>query len=419
MSDSEDNITPFRLPDSPQETGGETFGERLRRRRLELGEEPKTEEKPRWKPLSRQLTAFIVESPHAAAVIARKQADEARKVPGVDRVLFASDLPAFHNSLGEEFSGEPLLAEEEVFYVGQPVALIVAEDLETCQIAASKIEIEYHPDNAILNLEQSIALESFHAEPRTCSRGNADRELKTSLRTLEGSFSMAPQQVIPNPDIRILIRPENRGTSLFVDAASILPTAVRSVVAKAADLPESSIHLSPVDLAGLTGALETEPVRLAALLTHAVMKSRCAVELHLRGSPLLSGKRHEARAQFEVGFDNNGKIQALDLRLALDGGWFVNDSTNALDRALLHGDAVYAIPHLNIKARLCRTNQVITASLAAEGAAQATWAMEEILRRVAHSTGRTALEVREKNFYAEESDLKTTPYGQPVSAASI
>ncbi|MEM1441886.1 MAG: molybdopterin cofactor-binding domain-containing protein, partial [Verrucomicrobiota bacterium] len=156
-----------------------------------------------------------------------------------------------------------------------------------------------------------------------------------------------------------------------------------------------------------------------ALLTHAVMKSRCAVELQLTGSPLLAGKRHEAQAQFEVGFNNSGKIHAIDLQLALDGGWFVNDSTNALDRALLHGDAVYAIPHLNVKARLCRTNQAITSSLAAEGAAQATWAMEEIMRRVAHATDRSVIEVRERNFYSEDSDLKTTPYGQPVNATAI
>lgn len=419
MSDSEDNITPFRLPEAPAEPAGETFGERLRRRRIELEESEKPEEKPGWQSRTRHLVAYILESPHATAVIARKNADEARSVDGVERILFAEDLPPFRNSLGNDFSGEPLLAEDEVYYVGQPVALIVAKDLATCRFAAAKIEVEYHSDTAILTLEQALALESFHGEPRKCSRGDAKKELGKCPQTLSGHFSIAPQEVIPNPGIRIEIRPESGGSALSVAAASILPTAVRSAVAKAADLPESGIHLSPIGLPGLSGALETKPVRLAALLTHAVMKCRCAVTLHVSNSPLLAGKRHETRAAFDVGFRKDGKILVTDLRLALDGGWFVNDSTNALDRAILHGDAVYGIPHLQLTARLCRTNQSITSNLPAEGAAQATWAMEEIIRRVANATGLSPAKVREKNFYGEEEDLKTTPYGQPVNASSI
>lgn len=122
---------------------------------------------------------------------------------------------------------------------------------------------------------------------------------------------------------------------------------------------------------------------------------------------------------FDVGFDKDGIIQAADLRIALDGGWFVNDSTNALDRALLHGDSVYGIPNLKLSTRLCRTNQIVTSSLPAEGSAQAAWAMEEIVRRVASALDLDPHLVREKNFYAEDSELKTTPYGQPVNAASI
>lgn len=419
MSDSEDNITPFRLPETPAETGSETFGERLRRRRLELGDAGEPEEIPNWQSRSQSLVAFILESPHGSAVIARKSHHAAASIEGVERIIFAEDLPPFENSLGDEFSGEPLLAEDEVYYHGQPVALVIAKDLATCQLAAAKIEIEYHTDTAIQTLEQAIALESFHGDPRQCSRGDAAKELKSSPRKLSGSFAMAPQKVIPNPGARIMIRPGAKGVGLIVEAASILPTAIRSAVAKAAKLPESQIHLSPVDLPGLTGALETEPVRLSALLTHAVMKCRCEVTLQVADSTLLAGRRHEARAMFDVGFEKDGTILAVDLRLALDGGWYVNDSTNALDRALLHGDSVYGIPHLKLSTRLCRTNQNVTSSLPAEGAAQASWAMEEVVRRVANDLSLPPHEVREKNFYEEESELKTTPYGQPVNAASI
>ena len=427
MSDSQDNITPFRIPEKPSEENRETFGERLRRRRREMshGEEVAPPEKT-WQSRARTLFALVVESPHASASIARKNASDALSVPGVSHVLFSEQIPPFQNTLGAEFSGEPLLAEDRVYFRGQPVAVVIADSEESCRRAASQLEIDYHTDSGILSLDHALARESFHGAPRVCSRGEAETEISSCERLLEGSFSMPPQRVVAPVGHRITIRPDGDNSvsssrGVLVEAGSLLPTSVRTIVAKAAEIPDSEVHLEPIDVPGITGALEMAPARLAALATHAMRKCGCSVTLFLGSahSVLISGERHEAHADFRIGFDDEGTIRALQLDLSLDGGWYMADSTVIMDRALLHVDGVYRIPHLRIRSRLAQTHRLVSSCLPAEGSAQGTWAMEEVIQRVAIATGLSPQEVREKNFYEEDSELKTTPYGQNLQASSI
>ena len=94
------------------------------------------------------------------------------------------------------------------------------------------------------------------------------------------------------------------------------------------------------------------------------------------------------------------------MRMALDGGHYLADSLNALDRALLHTDAVYRIPNLEMSARLAQTNRLVTSALPAEGSAQGTWAMEEIIERVAEATDLSPREIREKKLLLRRAGAK-------------
>jgi len=421
MSDSDENDTPFQLPSSHPGETRETFGERLRRRREELSEEDEGPAPGSWQSRTRHLVAMVVGSPHDSASIARKNADAARAVDGVVHVLFGEDLPPFQNSAGRDFSGEPLLAEDQVVYRDQPVALVIGVDEAACRHAAEKLEIEYHASPGILTVEHAVAMESFHGDPRICGRGDVAATLESAPKRRKGSLAIAPQHAgIPGGE-EITVRPLLEREGLSVHARGLLPTAVRTAVARAADVPESEVRLHPDAPAGTTGAMEMEPVRLAALATHAAIKCGSAVTLRIHSphSPLVNGSRHHAEVRFDVGFEEDGVISAVDVQLTLDGGWFEADSSTTMDRALLHADSVYGIPHLRIAARLCRTNRLTAAVLPAEGAAQGAWAMEEIIQRVAEETGLPPHQVREKNFYLESGQLKTAPYGQPVDGASI
>ena len=421
MSDDQDNITPFRLPEDSGTPSGESFGERLRRRREELNSDDSSSRNAPWQARADSLFALVAESPHPAASIARKNSDAAKAIPGVEAVLFSENLPPFQNVLGEAYSGEPLLAEDNVHYLGQPVAIVVAVDEKTCRLALDALDIEYHTSPGILSLDQAIAMESHHGEDRACQRGDTESALVAAEKTLTGSLAIPTQYASIGGVLEVKISTSGKGRGLKVEAESLLPSAVRAAVAKAADIPQTEVQLIAPELPGTTAAMEMEPVRLAMLATHAALRCGRGITLQpaSRESPIISGRRHEARADFKVGFDKEGEISAVDMRLSIDGGWFPADSAAVMDRAMLHVDSVYGIPNLRIRTRLCRTNQLNASCLPAEGSAQGAWAMEEILQHVAGETGLPPHKVREKNFYREDTELSTTPYGQTVSAIAI
>jgi len=133
MDDSEDNITPFRLPGSPDSDSGETFRERLRRRRREMVGKTTPRHTRTWQSRQKSLVALVVESPYASATIARKNGASAASEEGIATVLFSENLPPFQNTLGKAWSNKPLLAEDKVDYLGQPVALVIGSDEATCR----------------------------------------------------------------------------------------------------------------------------------------------------------------------------------------------------------------------------------------------------------------------------------------------
>ncbi len=420
MSESDDPLT-FRLPADKAKSARETFSERLRRRRDQLAEGGEVKPLSSWQSRARVLTALVVESPHPHASIVRRSGAEALRTAGVEAVLFAGDLPPFRNSLGHEFSGEPLLAEEEVHYRGQPVALVVGRDEACCREAAARLEIDYHPAPGILTLDHAVAMTSFHEAARICERGKVAAAIGEDADRFSGSFLIPPQQspLAGPPEIRIAPILGGRGYS--VRARALSPSLLRTAVARTADIPESEVQIEPIPLAGATDAMEQEPVRLAMLATRAAMSCGTAVVLKVSSpdSPLVRGQRHPVKAEFDVACDAEGRISALDLKLLVDGGFYATDSATAMDRAALHADSVYGIPNLRIASQLCRTHRIVSSSLPAEGSAQGAWAMEEILRRVAARTGQPVHLVRERNFYREGTEPKTAPYGQPIQAAAI
>ncbi len=422
MSEPEDLSSPFRLPTAgPSKQTRETFGERLRRRREQLAQVDEVKTLSSWQSRARVFTALVVESPHPRASIVRCQASEARHLAGVEAVLFADDIPTFRNSLGHEFSGEPLLAEGEVNYRGQPVALVIGRDEATCREAAAKLEIEYHVSPGILTIDHALAMMSFHEAARICERGKVTPALAADALRSSGAFLIPPQQAPLAGAPEVIVTPVRGRRGYSVRARALSPALIRTAVARTADIPESDVQLEPVGLAGATDALEMEPVRLAMLATRAAMACGTAVVLKVSGpdSPLVRGQRHPVKVEFDASHDAAGKISALDLKLHVDGGFYATDSTTVMERAALHADSVYGIGHFRITSQLCRTHRITSSSLPAEGSAQGAWAMEEIVRRIAAAIGKTPKEVRERNFYVEGAEPKSAPYGQPVQAASI
>ncbi|MBI0385475.1 molybdopterin-dependent oxidoreductase, partial [Streptomyces albiflaviniger] len=128
----------------------------------------------------------------------------------------------------------------------------------------------------------------------------------------------------------------------------------------------------------------------------------------------MTGKRHGFHAQWRVGFDDDGRLQALDATLTSDGGWSLDLSEPVLARALCHVDNAYWIPDVRVNGRIARTNKTSQTAFRGFGGPQGMLVIEDILGRCAPLLGIDPAELRRRNFYV---DGQATPYGQPVRHA--
>src|SRR5262249_40860961 len=131
------------------------------------------------------LEVWPVCSPHAHARILRRDAEEARRMPGVVAVLMAEDIPG-ENDVGALRKDEILLADREAMSHGHMVAIVVGESYRACRDAAAKVVVEYEPLPAILGIDQAIASGSFHNEPHVIRRGDLGAALAASPNRVEG-----------------------------------------------------------------------------------------------------------------------------------------------------------------------------------------------------------------------------------------
>jgi xanthine dehydrogenase molybdopterin-binding subunit B len=128
----------------------------------------------------------------------------------------------------------------------------------------------------------------------------------------------------------------------------------------------------------------------------------------------VTGKRHPFFARGDVGFDDDGRITALRAELFADGGFALDLSESIHDRALFHIDNCYDVANIEVSGRVCKTNVVSHTAFRGFGGPQGMLVMEDVLTRIAQHTGRSADDVRARNFYREKAPFGLTPYHQEV-----
>ncbi|MCP5540738.1 MAG: molybdopterin-dependent oxidoreductase [Akkermansiaceae bacterium] len=365
------------------------------------------------------LYACLLTSPHAAATIASRDAAAAKALPGVVDIFFASDLDD-RNRLRPLRPDEPLLAEGAAYFWGQPVAVIVALDEASALAARDAVRVDYHPAQSILDVEHAIAMQSYHGDAVSISRGDPEKAITEAPHRFAGKLDIGSQLPLPRDTLSARAVPDDDG-GLAVWTAAEVPSRVRTAVAAGLKIPESQVALHGMPIAGATGGRQTEAALVATLAALAAQRARQPVALRIdpAAATALTAKRHAVRASFRAGYDNDGRLLSADVELSIDGGWIVGDSNAALDQMILHADGAYFVPHFRVTGRLCRTHHVTGAALPAEGAAQGSLVMEEILTRIANRLGLSPAKVRDLNLYRETGNRHSTHYGQPVDCEAL
>ena len=219
---------------------------------------------------AKMLEVWPVCSPHAHAKILRRDASAARAMPGVVSVLLAEDVPGL-NDTGAVRHDEILLADKEVFYHGQIVALVVGETQEVCRAAGERVVVDYETLPSIFTIEEAIAANSFHSEANFIRRGDVVAALRSASMTLEGEFSIGGQDHFYLETNAAWAERGEDGT-MFISSSTQHPSEVQHIVAHVLGLPMHSVVVECPRMGGGFGGKETQAAMLAALAALAATK---------------------------------------------------------------------------------------------------------------------------------------------------
>ena len=360
------------------------------------------------------LEVWPVCAPHARAKILKRDASAARSMPGIAAVLLAEDVPGL-NDVGAVRHDEILLADKEVFFHGQIIALVVAETQELCRAAAAKVLVEYEPLTPILKIEEAIAQGSFHTDPNFIRRGDIAPALEKSPHTIDGEFSFGGQEHFYLEMQAACAEPGEDG-SMFVMSSTQHPSEVQHIVAHLLHVPVNHVVVQSPRMGGGFGGKETQAATFAALAALAAAKTRKPVRVRVNRDldMMLTGKRHPFLARYKVGFDDDGHLLAAKVELFSNGGWSLDLSLPVTDRAMFHLDNAYYIPNVEFSGRVAKTNLASNTAFRGFGGPQGMLVIEEIIDRVARRLDLPPEIVRERNLYRGTGETNTTHYGQEI-----
>ncbi len=359
------------------------------------------------------LVGQVFASPHPRATIQKLSLDIAKQVPGVIAVLGADDIPGI-NDISPFSHDEPLLATDELYCVGQSVALVVAESPEACRAGIAAISLEVEAKPAIYGCRQAIDQESYIATPHVIARGDLDDGFASAETILEGEVESGGQDHFYLESQAALALPEEDG-ALTIWSSTQHPSEVQAKVGEVLGIPRQMVVVKTPRMGGGFGGKETQAAIFAALAALAVRHTGRPVKIWLNRDQDMTqtGKRHPFYSRYKAGFDKEGRITALKIDSYADAGWSADLSTAILDRCLFHLDNSYYIPILRFEGRVCKTNVVSNTAFRGFGGPQGVVVIESIINRAAEELEIDAAEVRRRNYYGE-APRNITPYGQVV-----
>lgn len=342
--------------------------------------------------------------------IRRVSTDEALKIPGVIAIYSAKDLAA--NLWGTIFHDQPYLASETVQYVGEAILVIAAETREALLRAKKAIRIDIEELPATLSIGEAKAQKLFLGPLRTIERGDFKKAFATAEHRLKGDIKMAGQDHFYLESQACIAYPREDGL-IEIHASSQHPTEVQHMVAEALGLRFHQVVCVVKRMGGAFGGKESQagPFAVYAALVAKRLGRAARLVLTKDDDMHITGKRNPFENQYEVAFDDQGKILGLDLKLYSDGGAYADLSTAIMERAMLHSDNAYFIPNMKVTGQVCKTNTAPNTAFRGFGGPKGILTIENIMEDIAAFLNLDALDVRERNTYQSG---QMTHYGQVI-----
>ena len=349
-----------------------------------------------------------------------------RAAPGVVTVLTAADIPGNNDvSPGRGANDDPVFATSLVEHYGQSLFAVAAETMLDARRAARLADVTYADRPAILTVDEAMAARSFLAEPYTFGRGDPDAAMAAAPHRLKGRVRMGGQEHFYLEGQVALAIPGEDG-DMTVHSSTQHPTEIQHIVAHVLDLPFNAVTAEVRRMGGGFGGKESQGNLPAAVAALAARKTGRPAKLRYdRDDDMeITGKRHDFRIDYDVGFDAGGRILGIVFEQAARCGMSFDLSMAVCDRAMFSADNCYYLPNARITSYRCKTNTVSNTAFRGFGGPQGILGMERVIEAIASHLGKDPLEVRCANYYAPKgksagSGRSTTPYFMEVEDSII
>jgi len=363
---------------------------------------------------SRQLVGRVVYSPEAHARISLLDIKAALKASGVAAILTSKNIPG-KNQMGPVVDDEPCLAEDEVNFIGQAVVLIAAETEEAALAAEKLIRIEYEALEAVLSLPEAIEKNTLISPARLIESGHPDEIFKSAPHVLSGELETGAQEHWYLETQSALAIP-GEGHEMLVHASSQNPAETQAIVAEVLGVSKNEIDVEVRRMGGGFGGKETQANHVAAWAALLARATKRPVGIHLfrDDDQKMTGKRHRFLSKYQLAFNDEGRILAYSVELNSDAGATTDLSRAILERAMLHAENAYYIPHMRIVGKAYRTNLPSNTAFRGFGGPQGMAVIENAIDRMARFLKKDPETLRKLNFYGI-NERNTTPYGEIIS----
>jgi xanthine dehydrogenase large subunit len=354
------------------------------------------------------LHAAVLCSSVAHGRIVRLDTTPAAALDGVAAIFTAADIPG-ENQIGGIVQDEPLLAEGEVHFSGQPIIAVVARSPRQAREAAASIAIEIEQLPAVFDARRAAAAGSLIVPSRTLALGDIDAAWAACDVIVEGRTESGGQEHLYLETQAALVTP-GEGNRLRIISSTQAPTAVQRIVARVLDLPMNAIEVDVARLGGAFGGKEDQATPWGAIAALAAYRLRRPVRIALsRGEDMrMTGKRHPYSSDFRIGLDGSGRILAYEATYYQNAGAAADLSPAVLERSLFHSTNSYSIPNVRVTAFSCRTNLPPFTAFRGFGAPQAMFVLESAITKAADAMGVDRVEIQRRNLLSQ-GDL--FPYG--------
>jgi xanthine dehydrogenase large subunit len=332
---------------------------------------------------------------------------------GVADVFVAADIPG-ENLCGPIVADERIFSDDVVEYAGQAIFAVAAETVDEARKAARLATIEYKELEPILDPLDAIAKKSFVLPSETLHCGDAIAALEAAPHRLQRRLDLGGQDQFYLEGHIAMAVPGEDGT-ITVYSSTQHPDEVQHLVADVTGRSAKDVVCICRRMGGAFGGKESQAATIACIAALMATKTgrACKLRLDRDDDMIMTGKRHDFVIDYDVGFDDDGRILGIQFMFASRCGVSADLSGPVNDRTMFHCDNAYFLENVDIESHRCKTNTVSNTAFRGFGGPQGMYAVEYAIDDIARTLNKDPLEVRRKNFYGID-ERNTTQYGQKV-----